>query len=869
MGSRFLEKRGALLRWQAPQPVLPADGRGADCSRFLARAGHTRGHDDEKGRSMSPKKTVSKKPFGPGGSLEEAMLRHARHSMALSSTQLSREQALLALSLAVRDRVTDLMLDTGDRHAARPGKHISYLSMEFLMGRSLRNNVINLGFEQECAELLSRQGMALGDLEEIEPDAALGNGGLGRLAACYLDSMATLDLAGTGYGINYEYGLFRQRITDGEQRELPDQWMEAGTPWEIAHPDEAHYVPLYGRVEGGVDWNGHYNPMWMDWTLVKGLPHDMPVVGFGGKTVLKLRLFSAKASHEFDMRIFNEGDFHRAVEQKIASETVSKVLYPTDMFDSGRELRLVQEYFLVACALRDILKRFAALNKDFTELPKHAAIQMNDTHPSLAVAELMRMLVDEQGLPWETAWGVTTRTLAYTNHTLMPEALETWPVSLLEKVLPRHLQIIYEINRRFLETLELRWPKDGKRAAGLSIIGETGEKHVRMAHLAIIGSHSTNGVAPLHSGLIKTRLVPDFHALWPERFANVTNGVTPRRWLLSANPGLSSVITEAIGDTWPVDTDNLLALEQFAGDAAFLDKVRLVKRENKDRLAGVIRDSVGLKVDPGALFDFQVKRIHEYKRQLLHLMAVVHDYLRIVDDGHTPSAPRVHLFAGKAAPGYLVAKRTIHLVNQVARIVNSDPRASKWLTVVFLPDYQVSLAEKIIPAADLSEQISMAGTEASGTSNMKLAINGALTLGTIDGANIQIRENAGAENFFAFGLTTEAIEEIHARGGYKCRQALAGSIAASRVMAAFSSGRFSPGNPSSTSWVWELLVDHGDRYLHLADFDDYLRARAAAEAAWLDQNAWTRMSLLNTARMGYFSSDRAVRDYARNIWDIA
>jgi starch phosphorylase len=815
---------------------------------------------------MSPKKASNSNPFSSGDSLEGAMLRHARHSLALSNTRLSPQQALLALSLAVRDRVTDRMLDTDDRHAVRAGKHVSYLSMEFLMGRSLRNNIINLGLEPECAELLGRQGMSLGDLEEIEPDAALGNGGLGRLAACYLDSMATLDLAGTGYGINYEYGLFRQRITDGEQRELPDQWMEAGTPWEIAHPDEALLVPLYGRVEDGIDRQGNYNPMWMDWTLIKGLPHDMPVVGFGGGTVLKLRLFSAKASHEFDMRIFNEGDFFRAVEQKISSETVSKVLYPTDMFESGRELRLIQEYFLVACALRDVLRRFAALKKDFTELPAHAAIQMNDTHPSLAVAELMRVLVDENGLPWEAAWEITTRTLAYTNHTLMPEALETWPVNLLEKVLPRHLQIIYEINRRFLETVTLRWPNDDTRAAGLSIIGETGQKHVRMAHLAIVGSHSTNGVAPLHSGLITTRLVPDFFALWPERFGNVTNGVTPRRWLLSANPGLSGVITEAIGDKWPVETDGLKALEKYAEDAAFLQKIRREKRKNKEALAAIIHDTIGLDVNPAALFDVQVKRIHEYKRQLLHLMAVVHDYLRIVDDGQTPAAPRVHLFAGKAAPGYLVARRTIHLINQVARIVNADLRAAEWLRIVFLPDYRVSLAEKIIPAADLSEQISMAGTEASGTSNMKLALNGALTLGTIDGANIQIRDCVGAENFFAFGLTTEAIAEMHAHGGYDCRHALAGSPAASRVLAAFADGRFSPGNPASTRAVCELLVDHGDQYLHLADFDDYLRARAAVESVWSDQDAWTRMSLLNTARTGYFSSDRAIREYADNIW---
>jgi starch phosphorylase len=698
------------------------------------------------------------------------------------------------------------MLETAARHTEKPRKHVNYLSMEFLMGRSLRNNVINLGIEEECEGILGRQGMTLADLEEAEPDAALGNGGLGRLAACYLDSMATLDMPGTGYGINYEFGLFRQRIADGEQRELPDQWMEAGTPWETAHPDEALLIPLYGRIEHGTDRNGNYNPMWLDWKLIKGLPHDMPVAGYGGKTVLKLRLFSARASHEFDMQIFNEGDFHRAVEQKIASETVSKVLYPTDMFDSGRELRLVQEYFLVACALRDILRRFAPLKKDHTELPGHAAIQMNDTHPSLAVAELMRILVDEQGLPWETAWDVTTSTLAYTNHTLMPEALETWAVDLMERVLPRHLQIVYEINRRFLDAVELKWPGDGARAASLSIIGEQGRRHVRMAHLAIVGSHSTNGVAPLHSGLITSRLVPDFHALWPERFGNVTNGVTPRRWLLSANPGLSRLITGAIGDRWPARLDRLTELEARAEDPDFLAQIRRVKRENKERLARVIREETGLEVNPEWLFDVQVKRIHEYKRQLLHLMAVIHDYLRLVEDGAPPAAPRLHLFAGKAAPGYVAAKRIICLINQVARTVNADPRAGQWLRVVFLPDYRVSLAEKIIPAADLSEQISLAGTEASGTSNMKLALNGAMTLGTIDGANIQIRDCVGDENFFAFGLTTGAIEEVNAYGGYNCRAALAASPAAARVLAGLADGVFTPDNParqagSASCWL--------------------------------------------------------------------
>ncbi len=796
--------------------------------------------------------------------MRDAILRHVTYSLGATLDELTPRDLLNAVALAVRDRAVEALLATQQRFDQADAKRLYYLSMEFLVGRSLGNNLLNLGLLEACRTALRELGVDGGALEESEPDAALGNGGLGRLAACYLDSLATLDLPGYGYGINYEYGLFRQEFRDGEQVERPDNWRTYLSPWLIERPQDAVVVPLYGRVEHAVDRAGNYNPMWLDWKVVVGVPHDLPVVGYGGHTVNRLRLYSARASHEVDMSIFNEGDYLHAVEQKVVTETISKVLYPSDSVAAGQELRLVQEYFLVACAVRDMVRHYRRAHDDFARFPDKIAVQLNDTHPTLAVAELMRLLIDENDLPWEKAWDVTTATFAYTNHTLMPEALERWPVPLLERVLPRHLQIILEVNRRFLDVVARRWPGDVGRLRRTSIV-EDGQ--VRMAHLAIVGSHSVNGVAAVHSELVRTSLVPDFAELWPEKFNNKTNGVTPRRWLALANPGLARLATEAVGDGWVTDLGLLRGLEPLADDARFREEFRAVKRRNKERLAALVKATTGEVVDCDGLFDMQVKRIHEYKRQLLHLLHVVHLYLGITEDGLRPP-PRTHVFAGKAAPGYRAAKQIIRLINDVARAVNADPKARPHLRVVFVPDYRVSLAEVLIPAADLSEQISTAGTEASGTSNMKFAMNGALTMGTLDGANIEIRDEVGAENVFIFGLTVAQIRQRRAAGPYRPGEVYERSPVVRRILDAIGAGRFCRESPGRHGWVSQRLLAENEPYFHLADLEAYLHAQADAARLYGDKDAWATKAIRNVARIGKFSSDRAVREYAEEIWKI-
>ena len=593
--------------------------------------------------------------------LRESIERHARYSLAQPWESLSPRQMFECVSLAVRDLMVDRRVETERRYRQADAKHLYYVSIEYLLGRMLPNNLSNLGIRDLCRDALGQMGVDLEAIEGSEPDAALGNGGLGRLAACFMDSLATLDMPAYGYGINYEYGLFRQEIDDGYQKEKPDNWFAFGTPWEIARPEEACFIPIYGRIEHGVDRAGRYNPMWLDWRLLVGVPYDMPVVGYGGRTVNLLRLFSARASRDFDMQIFNAGDYLKAVEQKIASETISKVLYPSDTVPSGQELRLLQEYFLVACAMRDLVARYQRDHQTFDAFPTKVAVHLNDTHPALAIAELMRILVDERDLPWDAAWQITQSTMGYTNHTLLPEALEKWPVALLERVVPRHLQIIYEINRRFLEHVASVWPGDDARLRRMSIVEEGDPGQVRMAHLSIVGSHSINGVSEMHSRLVQTTLARDFFALWPERFNNKTNGVTPRRWLVQANPLLAGLITRTIGDAWITDLERLRALEPCANDSAFRQEFSAIKRSNKERLARVIRQTTSIVVDPDSLFDVQVKRIHEYKRQLLNVMRIVHEYLRLVEDGVPPAVPRTYIFAGKAAPGYWAAKQIIKL----------------------------------------------------------------------------------------------------------------------------------------------------------------------------------------------------------------
>ena len=799
----------------------------------------------------------------------ESLQRHARYSLGQSWDRLSPRQLFECVSLATREALIDRHLETEARYRQADAKRLYYLSIEFLPGRLLTNNLANLGLYDVCRDALRQMGVELQDVAESERDPALGNGGLGRLAACFLDSLATLDMPACAYGINYEYGLFRQEIDDGYQKEKPDNWLAFASPWELARPDEACLVPVYGRIEHGVDRAGRYNPMWLDWRLLVGVPHDVPIVGYGGRTVNVLRLYSARSSRDFDMQIFNTGDYLQAVEQKIASETLSKVLYPSDAVPPGQELRLLQEYFLVACAVRDIVARYRRDHDTMDAFAAKVAIHLNDTHPALTVAELMRTLVDERDLSWDEAWAITQASTAYTNHTLLPEALEKWPVSLLERVLPRHLQIIYEINRRFLAQVATVWPGDVGRLQRMSLIDESDPKHVRMAHLSIVGSHSVNGVSAMHSELVRTTLAPDFAALWPDRFNNKTNGVTPRRWLLQANPALASLITSAIGDRWISDLEQLRALEPYADDAAFQRQFRAVKRANRERLARLIGETTSFLVDPDSLFDVQVKRIHEYKRQLLNVMRIVLEYLRLIEEGQPPAVPRTYIFSGKAAPGYWAAKQIIKLITSIGAIVNRDPRAKGHMTVAFVPDFRVSLAEIIIPSADLSEQISMAGSEASGTGNMKLAMNGALTIGTLDGANVEIRDAVGADNIFTFGLTAPEIDAMRRSGSYRPGDFVNHDPRAKRILAALASNLFCPKDSGLFRWIGDALLNGADPYYQLADLSPYLVAQARVDNEFGRPELWTSKAVLNVARIGRFSSDRTVAEYAKDIWGIA
>lgn len=773
-----------------------------------------------------------------------------------------------ALSLALRDRLVERMIKTRDRYRDAKAKHMYYFSIEYLLGRCLGNSLCNMELLDLCEDIFKDMGFDLDEVRASERDPALGNGGLGRLAACFLDSLATLDMPGCGYGIHYEYGLFRQNIHNGYQKELADYWIMGGMPFQVARPDQAVLIPLYGRVENTVTPDGEYLPMWMDWDDIVGVPYDIPIVGYGGKTVNYLRLFAARASQNFDMEIFNHGDYIRAVQRKIESEMVSKVLYPSESVSFGKELRLVQEYFLVACGLRDITRRFMAQNKNFEDFAKFVAIQLNDTHPALTVVELMRFLVDEKRINWEKAWEITRATCAYTNHTLLPEALEQWSVSLLEKVLPRHLQIIYEINKRFLQKVEDRFPGDREKARRMSLIAEEGCKKVRMANLAVIGSHSVNGVSELHSELVKTRLFPDFYELEPNKFNNKTNGVTPRRWLLKANPMLSGLVSDTIGKEWITDLSQLKKLDAYADSSEFQALFMTAKRENKIKLASFIRSTLGINVSPDSIFDIQAKRIHEYKRQLLNVLNIIHMYIQIVDHGKEPVSQRTFIFAGKAAPGYWEAKQIIKLIHSVAQVVNNDPRVKDTLKVAFIPDYRVSLAEKIIPACDLSEQISTAGTEASGTGNMKFAMNGALTVGTFDGANIEMLEEVGADNFYLFGLREEEVEQALQQGTYRPREYYNNSPEIRQVLGALLSNRFSPNDTDLFRWIADKLLTDNEQYMHLADFQSYIEIQSQVGKDYACPELWARKAILNTARMGKFSTDRTMTEYARDIWNI-
>ncbi len=772
----------------------------------------------------------------------------------------------IATSKAVQSVIVERMIDTMAAHNKANTRRVYYMSLEFLMGRLFSNSLYSAGIFAEIDQALAELGLDAETLRNEEYDMGLGNGGLGRLAACFLDSLATLDLPAVGYGIHYQYGLFRQEFRNGHQVELPDAWMSFGTPWEIVRPEYSVTVALYGHIENVFDDRGNYVPKWVGTRQIVGVPYDIPVPGFGTRTVNFLRLWESKASEEFNFEAFNRGGYLEAVQDKVVSETISKVLYPNDNTESGRELRLVQQYFFVACSLQDIIRRFHKQDTDWEVFPEKVAIQLNDTHPAIAIVELQRLLHDEFELSWEKAWGIVTRTFAYTNHTLMPEALEKWSTGLFHKVLPRHLQIIFEINKRFLEEVEAKWPGDAGKKRILSLIEENGNQQVRMANLSVVGSHSVNGVAALHTQLLKAELFPEFDALYPAKFNNKTNGITPRRWLLACNHRLSGLINSKIGAGWTRDLMRLRELEPLADDAGFQAEFMAAKHANKSDLARIIHDECGVVVDPSALFDVQIKRLHEYKRQHLNLLHILALYRRILQNPKEETVPRVFVFAAKAAPAYAMAKSIIKAINSVALKINNDERIDGRLKVVFLPNYRVSLAQRIVPAADLSEQISTAGKEASGTGNMKLALNGALTIGTLDGANVEIQEEVGPENIFIFGKTVDEVNAIKA-AGYNPRAVMEADEELHAVVDWVGSNYFTPDEPDVLRPLRDSLV-HQDPFLVLADFRAYSDTQKLVDTAFLDRTRWARMAILNTARSGKFSSDRTIAEYARDIWKL-
>jgi len=800
-------------------------------------------------------------------SVKQSWLDHLYFSLVKDRYSATDHDFYLSLAYSVRDRLVERWIKTQQTYYDKNAKRVYYLSMEFLIGRSLGNALINLDMTDTTRMALHELGVNLEALEDLEPNAALGNGGLGRLAACFLDSMASLQLPAYGYGIRYEYGIFFQKIQDGYQVETPDNWLRYGNPWEIPRPESLHPVKFYGHVHQYHDDKGILRTEWVDTQQVMAMAYDTPVPGFKTNTVNNMRLWSAKSTREFDFDYFNDGDYEKAVSDKASSETISKVLYPNDRLSQGKELRLKQEFFFVSATLQDIVIRYKKTYPDnFDCFPEKVAIQLNDTHPAIAVAELMRLLLDEEGLPWERAWAVTTKTFAYTNHTVLPEALEKWSVDLLELVLPRHLQIIYEINHRFLKDVEYTFPGDEERLRRMSIIEEGETKNVRMAYLAIIGSHSINGVSELHTEILKTTqsLFKDFYEFWPEKFNAKTNGITQRRWLYLCNEDLSNIISKKIGLEWVTDLYQLKKIEAFATNKTFQSAWQKAKSSNKQKLAQYIKDNCNIDVDTSSIFDCQVKRLHEYKRQLLNIFHIIWLYNRLIEEPTFECAPRTFIFSGKAAPGYYNAKLIIKLITSIADVINHDSRVNNKIKVIFMANYSVSLAELIIPAADLSEQISTAGTEASGTGNMKFALNGALTIGTLDGANIEIMEEVGAENMFLFGLKADEVLQRKA-SGYDPKEIYDSDPEIRQIVDMIRSGYFSP----SEHRLFDPLIDSiltVDQYMLLADFRDYVNCQREVDKVFMDNSEWTRRAILNVANMGRFSSDRTIQQYADEIW---
>jgi glycogen phosphorylase len=792
---------------------------------------------------------------------------HLKYSLADDHLSATKRDLYTSLALSVRDRLIKKWLLCQHSYYENDAKRVYYLSMEFLIGRLLNNSLINLGFHGEFCQALDELGYNMGDLEEMEIEAGLGNGGLGRLAACFMESLATLGVPVWGYGIRYEFGIFYQKIMDGYQVETADNWLRSGSPWEIPRPRFLYPVQFEGRVETSLNQQGEPEFKWVDTSRVMAMPFDIPVPGYKNQTVNNLRLWGARSDRELDLKLFNEGNYIQAVQDKQDTEIISKVLYPSDANQNGKRLRLKQEYFFVSASLQDIIRRFKKSHSDFALFPSKVAIQMNDTHPALAIADLMRILIDEEKLPWGKAWGITVKTFGFTNHTILPEALEKWPLELMENLLPRHLQIIFKINDHLIKEVQEKFPNDIERIRRMSLVEEGFSKSIRMAHLAIVGSHSLNGVAEIHSEILKKDVFRDFYDLYPERFNNKTNGITQRRWLKVCNLGLSNLIEKNIGEGWITNLSELKALSSKCDDPGFQSEWRNIKRQNKERLAKFILDRVGIKVNLESIFDVHIKRFHEYKRQLLNILHCIIIYNRLIKNPEKVTGSYTKIFAGKAAPGYAMAKLIIKLVNAIGEKINQDPRIQDRLKIVFIPNYSVTVAEVIIPGSDLSEQISTAGMEASGTGNMKLALNGALTIGTLDGANVEILREVGKENIFIFGLTAEEVQKkkqeyFDPRSIYRNNQEV------KEALDQIGNGFFSPEMPELFQPITDYFLMHNDPYMILADVESYLQCHDKVAKEFLDVESWTQKSILNTANMGFFSSDRSVAEYAKDIWGI-
>lgn len=783
-------------------------------------------------------------------------------------SNVNKKDIFYALSLALKEQIIEQLFKTEERYKKNDAKRLYYISIEYMIGNLLNNNIINLKLYDLCRNAVSNLGYNLDDILNLENEPALGTGGLGRLASCFLDSLASMNMPGFGYGINYEFGCLMQVIRNGYQVERPDDWSRDRSPWLLERQDEIIRVPVYGHLEKTKDQNGCNRGIWKNFRYIEGLPSDLPVVGYGGKTVNYLRLYTAQSPVKLNFEKFYYGEFKAALAPKIHAESISKLVYPSDTNEKGRELRLLQEYFLVSCSIQDIIRKFERFYGSYDLFPQKVAIQINDTHPSLAIAELMRILMDEKFLDWDKAWDITNKTIAYTNHTLMPEALEKWPVYLIDRLLPRHLDIIYKINKHFLQKVDKIWNGNVEKLRSLSIFEESETKYVRMANLSIIGCHSVNGVSRIHSELVKSKLVPDFYHLWPEKFNNKTNGITQRRWLLNANPDLAKFITSKIGDGWITELSALRGLEAYSRDENSQGQINEIKMKNKINLANYITKTLDIPVIIDSIFDIQVKRIHEYKRQLLNVLNIINLYLRIIEDGEEPNFPRTFIFAGKSAPSYYTAKLIIKLINSLSETINRDKRVRDLIKVVFIPNYKVSIAEKIIPAADVSEQISTAGMEASGTGNMKFALNGGVIIGTLDGANIEIRDEVGEDNIYIFGKNTSEINKMKSEKSYNPTEFYESSDMIKRVVDSLSSNLFCPEEPRLFKPLYDALIHLGDRYFLLADFESYTTTQDKIVHDFMNRPLWLEKIMLNISRMGRFSSDRTIREYAADIWNI-